>query len=196
MGITNRLAKEFGYKTVNATEVRQLQNLSSQEIIKQSGISFVQLPFLLHRVKGELSRQIHQLQPIAGIPEALIDLYQSGNRLGIVTSNAEVNVRAFLRQHKLQNLFEFVYSSNTLFGKHKVLKRLLTEKQFHPDSVIYVGDETRDIEAAKRVRIQAIAVSWGFNSKQALARHDPDFLISDPAELLPTVQSLEPVGLS
>lgn len=190
VGITNRLAKEFGYQSVDSEEVKLLQDLSSQEIIRRSGISLFKLPFLLRRVKIELSREIHKLQPIAGVPEVLLALKQAEYRLGIVTSNDEENVRAFLKSHGLQDLFDFVYSGTALFGKNKVLTRLLKQKQIYHHSAIYVGDETRDIEAAKQVRIKSIAVSWGFNSKQALVRQNPDFLIHHPQELLPIIQKL------
>lgn len=190
VAITNRLAIEFGYKTVNAEEVKKLQNLSSQEIIKHSQIPLLKLPFLVRRVKSELRQEIHQLRPIQGIQEALWALKQDGNRLGIVTSNAEANVLTFLKHHGLYELFEFVHSGTSLFGKNKVLKRLLAQKQISPNTVVYVGDETRDIEAARQVKIKSVAVSWGFNSRQALARHNPDFLISQPHELLAIAQSL------
>ncbi len=58
------------------------------------------------------------------------------------------------------------------------------------EEVIYVGDETRDIEAAKKINSKVIAVSWGFNTKEALARHNPDFLIHQPSELLDVMGSL------
>ncbi|HEY9860116.1 MAG TPA: HAD hydrolase-like protein, partial [Candidatus Obscuribacterales bacterium] len=66
VAITNRLALEFGYKTVNSEEVKKLQNLSSQEIIRYSQIPILKLPFLLRRVKGELKQEIHHLRPIHG----------------------------------------------------------------------------------------------------------------------------------
>lgn len=190
VAITNRLAIEFGYKTVSSEEVKKLQNLSSQEIIRYSKIPILKLPFLVRRVKNELREEIYHLKPIQGIEEALLALKQDGNQLGIVTSNAEANVLTFLKHHGLHELFEFIHSGTSLFGKNKVLKRLLSQKQIDPDSVLYVGDETRDIEAAKQVKIKSVAVSWGFNSRQALARQNPDFLISQPHELLAIAQSL------
>ncbi|MBW4487987.1 MAG: HAD-IA family hydrolase [Trichocoleus desertorum ATA4-8-CV12] len=191
VAITNRLALEFGYKTVNSEEVKKLQNLSSQEIIRYSKIPILKLPFLLRRVKNELKQEIHHLQPIHGIEEALLALKQDGHQLGIVTSNAEANVLTFLQHHGLHELFEFVHSGTSLFGKNKVLSRLLSQKQINPDAVLYVGDETRDIEAAKQVKIKSVAVSWGFNSRQALARQNPDFLIGQPHELLAIAQALQ-----
>jgi phosphoglycolate phosphatase-like HAD superfamily hydrolase len=191
VAITNRLALEFGYKTVNSEEVTKLQNLSSQEIIRYSKIPILKLPFLLRRVKGELKQEIHHLKPIQGIEEALLALKQDGHQLGIVTSNAEANVLTFLKHHGWHELFEFVHSGSSLFGKNKVLRRLLSQREINLDAVLYVGDETRDIEAAKQVKIKSVAVSWGFNSRQALARQNPDFLIGQPHELLAIAQSLK-----
>jgi phosphoglycolate phosphatase len=191
VAITNRLAQEFGYKTFNSEEVKKLQNLSSQEIIRYSRIPILKLPFLVRRVKNELKQELPYLKPIDGIQEALFALKQDGNQLGIVTSNAESNVLTFLKHHGLYELFDFVHSGTSLFGKNKVLKRLLSQKEINLDTVVYVGDETRDIEAAKQVKIKSIAVSWGFNSRQALARQNPDFLIGQPHELLAIAQSLK-----
>ena len=51
-------------------------------------------------------------------------------------------------------------------------------------SVVYfVGDEVRDIEAGKKVGINTIAVSWGYNTKAALDKENPDCLIDFPLEL-------------
>jgi phosphoglycolate phosphatase len=58
--------------------------------------------------------------------------------------------------------------------------------------VIYVGDETRDIEAARKIQIQVIAVSWGFNSREVLAEQKPDFLISHPSQLIEVVRGESP----
>jgi len=49
--------------------------------------------------------------------------------------------------------------------------------------MIYIGDEVRDIKAAKRAAVSVAAVTWGFNTKEALSKHEPDWLISTPDEL-------------
>lgn len=50
--------------------------------------------------------------------------------------------------------------------------------------VIYVGDETRDVEAAKKVGVKVIAVTWGINSEKILRKQNPDYLIVKPKELI------------
>lgn len=184
VGIANRLAVEFGYIQITQEELAILRNFTSREIIKYSGISLLKIPFLLKKVKSELKNKIHEFKPIPGIREALIELQNQGYRLGIITSNSQDNVTAFLKMNELDNLFDFIYSGVTIFGKTTIINNALKQKQLKPQSVIYVGDETRDIEASKKANIKVIAVTWGFNSPEVLAKQNPDFLIDQPSELL------------
>jgi len=188
--ISNRLANEFGYKPAAPADVAKIRSLSSREIIKQSGVSLFKIPFLLKRLKADLHYEIPQLSPVVGIQEALIKLNHKGNRLGILTSNSEENVRLFLNKHEMAGLFSFIDSETKLFSKHKVLRKFLQKNFLTSEEVIYVGDETRDIEAARKINMKAIAVSWGFNSKEALAAQNPEFLIHKPNELIDVIGRL------
>ena len=38
---------------------------------------------------------------------------------------------------------------------------------------VYVGDESRDIEAAKAAEVKIISVTWGFNSREVLESANP-----------------------
>jgi phosphoglycolate phosphatase len=187
--IANRLALEFGYVPINSQELVLLRNLTAREIIKYSGVSLFKIPFMVKKVKGELKHKIPELQPIDGINTALIELYNQGYHLGIITSNSQENVNQFLKCHNLDNLFNFIYSGVTIFGKTTIINNVLRQKQFKPEAVIYVGDETRDVESAKKANIKVIGVSWGFNSSEALSKQNPDFLIHHPSELLDAIKS-------
>ncbi len=181
--IANELADEFGYEQVTEDEIIRLSNLSSRDVILQSPIPAYKIPFLLRRIKKELNQYIANLQPFMGIKEALTNLKQQGFNLGIVTSNMEENVLNFLKNNELEYYFDFVYSANTLFGKNKIINKLIKKRQLLIDEIVYVGDETRDIEAAKKSKIKVAAVTWGFNSADVLAQHQPDFLIDKPQQL-------------
>ncbi|PPS45340.1 HAD-IA family hydrolase [Chroococcidiopsis sp. TS-821] len=189
--ITNRLALEFGYQPTTHNELDQLKNLSSREIVKQSGISILKLPFLIKKVRAELNKEIKNIKPIAGIKDVLQELSSRGHRLGIITSNSKENIVDFLEKNEWQHLFEFVYSGTTLFGKSKIINRLIKQKEISRDQIIYVGDETRDIEAARKSNVKAIAVTWGFNSAEVLAQQNPDFIVSQPQELISAVMALQ-----
>ncbi|GAB4147072.1 MAG: HAD family hydrolase [Cyanobacteria bacterium J069] len=189
--ITNRLALEFGYEPASPSEIKRLKNLSSREIIRQSNIPMFRLPLLLRRLKREMSQEINQLQPIVGIYAALLQLQQQGHRLGIVTSNTADNVAAFLRNHQMESLFDYIQPGVALFGKGRSIRRVARQHQLNPASIVYVGDETRDIEAAKAIAIPVIAVGWGFNSIAALSACNPDALVQQPGELVAAIARLD-----
>ncbi|MEM7771950.1 MAG: HAD-IA family hydrolase [Cyanobacteria bacterium P01_A01_bin.37] len=184
LAITNRLAVEFGYPQMDLEAVRKLQQLSSKDIIRQSRIPIFSIPFLLRRLKADLYKEIHQVDVFPGIAEVLKELHRHGHILGIVTSNSTDNVHAFLEAHQLNSLFDFVHSGTTIFGKHRIIRRVLKQRGIEHTEVLYVGDETRDIESAAKLPIQIASVTWGFNTRDVLAQHQPDYLLDHPQDLI------------
>jgi len=188
LSITNRLSAEFGFKSATKEELAQLSNLNSWQILQYSGISIFKFPLLIRRLKAELHSEVPNIQLFPGIKEVLLELKKRGFQLGIITSNSRENVLGSLEKNGLQDTFTFIYSGST-FGKHKVINKWLRIENIHTEKVVYVGDEVRDIDAAKKTGIKVIAVGWGFNSQEALAAQNPDFLIERPQELIEIMNS-------
>jgi phosphoglycolate phosphatase-like HAD superfamily hydrolase len=92
-------------------------------------------------------------------------------------------VEKFLQINQL-NVFEFVCSEKNIFNKASKLNHLLKKNKLDPQNVFYIGDETRDMEAAKEVGVKTVAVTWGFNSEKALLERQPDYLIRQPRDLV------------
>ena len=191
VGITNQLAVNFGYKPLGEEELAQIKNLSSRQIIKYSGISIFKFPLLLAKIKSELRQEIYNVKAFPEIETALLELRNQVDKIVILSSNSKENILVFLETNNLQNSFDFIYTEAALFSKSKVINRILKQENIKPEESIYVGDETRDIDAAKRSRVKAIAVSWGFNSQQILAEHNPDFLVHKPKELIDIIKNLQ-----
>ena len=188
LSITNRLSAELGFKSATKEQIAQLSNLTSWQLLQYSGISIFKFPLLIRRLKAELRSEIPNIQLFAGIKEVLLELKKLGFQLGIITSNSRENVLASLETNGVQDTFTFIYSGST-FGKHKVINKWLRIENIHTEKVVYVGDEIRDIDAAKKTGIKVIAVGWGFNSQEALAAQNPDFLIERPQELIEIMNS-------
>ena len=182
--ITNQLSSEFGYKPIDREELLLFKNLSSREIVKRTEISIFKIPFLVKRVRAELGKEIANLKPIQNIDKVLLEFKKQGYTLGIITSNVKNNVDVFLSKNNLDFLFDFIYSSTSVFGKHRVINQVIRQHHLRRSEVIYVGDETRDIRSARKSQIGIIAVSWGFNSAEILAEYQPDLLVAKPQELL------------
>ncbi len=185
--IANNLSDEFGYKPLDESTQKVLRDLSSREIIKKSEISLLKLPFLAKRIQLELGKCIKDIDSIEGIAEVLVALKQQNYHLGIVTSNVQANVDTFLEEQNLAGLFDFVFASKTLFGKHRIINRVIKNLQLSKDQVIYVGDETRDIRSARKSGVGIISVNWGFHSSQLLNQYHPDFVATVPTEILDAI---------
>jgi phosphoglycolate phosphatase len=183
MRISNRLAPEFGYPQISDEQLANLKYLSSWEIIKFSKVALWKIPFLLKRVKEEFPGEVRNVKLFPGVVELLNTLKLQGYRLGIVSSNSEANIRSLLSQNQIEHLFEFVTSGST-FGKGKAIGRILKQYQCPKSDAIYIGDEIRDIQAARSIAIRIVAVGWGFNAPTALMDKQPDLLITKPLALI------------
>ncbi len=184
--ITNRLSVEFGYKQTKKEEIPEIEKLSALELINQSGISLFKVPFLLRKIRTEFQKEINNVRLFGGIKEALLELKYQGYKIGIITSNTQENVEFVLQKYDLF-IFDFIASGITLFGKHRVIKKYLKLENIQTEEMVYIGDETRDIHAAKKAQIKVIGVTWGFNSIEALSEYQPDALVEQPQELIEVI---------
>lgn len=182
--ITNRLAKEFGFPPFDEETLEELKNLGSRGALKRSQIPVWKLPFLIRRFTQELNQEIPHLEVFPEMKETLLELKQQGNLLGIVSTNSIKNIQEFLRVQNLTSVFDVVSASYSLFGKSRLIQKIIRQQKLQPSQVYYVGDETRDIEAAKKSNVQSIAATWGLNSPEILLKYEPEFLINHPKELL------------
>lgn len=190
VAITNRLAPEFGFRPTPLPEVEALKGLSARQLIRYSGIPVLKIPALLRRLRSEIRLQSATIPPCQGIPDTIRALHAQNHALAVITSNSPEAVQAFLIAHQLDAYFLHVDGGGTLFRKGKLITRCLERQQFVPNRTVYVGDEVRDIDAARFAGIRSVSVTWGFNSQQALAAAQPDWLIDEPSKLLAIANSL------
>lgn len=181
--IMNKLSDDFGFKKVKDVDLDGLKGKESKEVFKEIGIPLIKLPRVLKKVRTVLNEEIEKIKPIKGMRKVLHRLKKNGYKLGILSSSLKATVGKFLKNNNL-NLFDFIYSESNIFNKAKKIDVLLKEKKLNPKYVFYIGDETRDIEAAKKAGVKTIAVSWGFNNEKILRKQNPDYLAKEPKELV------------
>ena len=182
--VANRLSEEFGTVSVTATDIERWREMPLRQVLQEANLSLWRLPQALRRMRRELRHEIPAIEPVAGMPETLRSLHRADFRLGIVTSNSRQNVEAFLCDRHLKDCFDLACIESPLFGKRRILHGCLRRYGLSAASSTYVGDETRDIEAARANGMRAIAVTWGFNTRQSLLKSDPDGVATHPSELL------------
>ncbi|MEW6356559.1 MAG: HAD hydrolase-like protein [Planctomycetota bacterium] len=183
VSIGNRMAEEHGFRRAGAEEIEMLRDMSAWEAIRYFGVPLLKVPFLLAQAERELQRRIGDVQAAEGVRDVILRLRSCGQTMGILTSNSQRNVMAFLRRHDME-VFDFVKTLSRLWGKVRQLRHVMRHYRLASERLLYVCDEVRDIRAARKAGVRAAAVSWGFNSASALRQEQPDYLLSRPEELL------------
>jgi phosphoglycolate phosphatase-like HAD superfamily hydrolase len=81
-------------------------------------------------------------------------------------------------------VFEFVRCSSKLLGKARMIRSVIRRQHVRAAEILFVGDETRDIEACQKVGVRIVAVTWGYNSRRSIVAMKPDFIFDDSKELV------------
>lgn len=183
--ILNGMSGEFGYRAAAPHEVDELRGMPPRDVAKHLGVRWHMLPAIVTRARNELTRGMANIQPFEGIPAVLAELRSRGVLVGMLTSNNRKNVELFLAQHPLE--FDFVSTGSGLWSKHRRLAKLLKQHNLARDQTAYIGDEVRDIEAARALGIRAVAVGWGYTKPELLATQKPDALVRDVPDLVETL---------
>jgi phosphoglycolate phosphatase len=182
--IAYKLTKRPQLADINQVEVMRANNVGLKEAITSLDIPKWQWPWLLYRGKKIMAKNIHQIPIFNGMDEVLRSLKEQKYALYIISSNSTTNVERFMLEKGLLAYFTKVYGGAALFNKAKLINKVLHEEKLDPDTVVYVGDEVRDILAAKQVGMPCIAVGWGYNSADLLAHNAPMVVARNPKELL------------
>ena len=180
--IFNDLAPQFGFTPV--ADAQAVRDTTLTQFFQTLGIPLWKLPALRQAIVTRQKDEMTGTRLCPGVPEVVARLGRNGCRMGIVSSNAEDNIRTCLRANGVEPWFELVVGYSRLLGKQRSLRRVLRQTALDGRDVLYIGDEVRDVEAARDVGMDVAAVTWGINSRSLLARNSPTQLIDRPEQLL------------
>jgi phosphoglycolate phosphatase len=172
------------------SELYKLRQLPVLKAMQKLGIPRKSLLWFGWRIRPGMHARMQEAPVFSGISEMLKQLHDSGYKLLVLSSNRKRNVRAFLRQNELDQYFEDIASvlyGNAFFKKWG-LEKLLRKLHLQAQNCMYVGNEVLDVEAAQRVGLAAVAVTWSGHDREELAWANPNAIINKPAELAEMVK--------
>ncbi len=180
--VYNEIARKSNLQLLTRENLVVLRGGSFMDNMRYMKVPLFKLPFIANSVRTAFKNEIPNLKVIEGIKGSLEILKSKGYKLYIVSSNAKENIESFLEHNGIRE-FDDVYSVSNLLGKHLKIKSLIKTHKWNKASVMYIGDEVRDIEAAKKAGLASVAVTWGYNTEEVLAKNNPTKLLRKPAEL-------------
>ncbi len=178
----NATAEKYGFKPILDDEIDSFRRLDPDSLMGRLKVAFWKLPFIAHHMRKLMAKEIDPIKPFPGVPQALKKLAQRGYLLTLVSSNSGSNVRKVLGPETIA-LFKRLEFGAGLFGKTKLLKRVLRWSRMSASEAIYIADELRDVEAAHETGIAFGAVSWGYCPLTTLRTHKPEMVFKKVADL-------------
>lgn len=183
LSVAPELARIFNFRAVQPHEVEQLRHSSSRDVIRYLGIARWKLPFIAWYVRWLVGRNVGQIDLFPGTPNLLEKLASTGVCIALVTSNSEDNARRILGPENAARI-EYYACGSSLFGKAPKFRKTLRKLGVAASEALAIGDETRDVDAAREVGMRAGSVLWGYASETVLTGLNPDALFREPQDIL------------
>lgn len=183
MPVMIEIANGLLAKDISKQDVERYRNMTIKQILKEANIPLYKVPGLLVKGKPLLQKRMHEVEIFSGLDNVINDLAKSGHKLYVVSSNSAGIINGFLDTYKLKKRFTRIYGNIGIFSKAQALKKVMKREGFTAADAIYIGDEVRDIEAAKKVGMPIISVTWGYNGKKLLTSYKPDYMADKPIEI-------------
>lgn len=181
-GALGDVVDKHGLTPITEARAEELRGMAPKAIMDALDIPAWKIPFIAADVRARAAENVDQIHLFDGIRRMIEQLEAEGVKLAVVSSNGETAVKAVLGE-KLCSRFEIFACGAALFGKASVFRKVIRKAGTTPQRTLSVGDEVRDIEAARETGCAAGAVNWGFATEAVLVAHAPDVLFTEPADI-------------
>jgi phosphoglycolate phosphatase len=178
----NRFARKHRFREVSTGELEQLRALPTRDVIRALEVKWWRMPLIAADMRRAVGEPGGTPRLFEGVGALLRRTKTAGIRIGVVSSNSELNIRVGLGA-ELAALIDGFACGAGLFAKSAKLRRLARRMEVPDSAVLCVGDDSRDIEAAHAVGLKGAAVTWGYAREEAFTRVRPDFVVRSIDEL-------------
>jgi phosphoglycolate phosphatase len=181
--IVNAAADKHGFRRIEPHEIEEVRGKGAREIVKFFQVPAWKLPIIARDMRRMKSEHLDTIPLFAGVDRLLQALAVKGVAAAMVSSDSEENVRRALGPANAR-LISYYACGASIFGKAKKFRRVLTMSGIAAKDAICIGDEVRDIEAARKAGLAFGAVSWGYATPQALATLSPEEMFDSMDDMI------------
>lgn len=183
VSVINDLADRHNFSRIDADKIQELRRYSARQLMDYVGLPAWKLPMVASSFKAIMNENHASIPLFAGVETLLSYLARHGVELAIVSSNSQDNVLQVLGDANAK-LIRFYECGASIFGKARLIRRVLRKSGIAPASAIYIGDQSADIEAARHARVVSGAVTWGYGDIGALRQYHPDREFSSVSDIM------------
>ena len=164
--VVNEVARRYNFKETTHEQRDQLRHKSPLEILAALEIPKWKLPAIARHMRALTAQNIDQIKLFGWVGDLLLELKSNGITIALVSSNSASNIQLVLGPYA--PLVDHYETGSSLFGKSAKFKRVLKTLNVQAGEAVSVGDEVRDVDAARSAGIVSIGVAWGASHGDAL----------------------------
>jgi phosphoglycolate phosphatase len=185
-GHVNDVADRFGFSRVTEADIAELRRTGPREALERLNVPRWKVPLIARHMRRLKAAHLGEIPLFPGAGAMLQALKAGGVRLALVSSDAQANARAQLGAANSALFSDFACGAS-LFGKAAKFRAVVRRAGIAPARVIAIGDEVRDIEAARAAGIACGAVTWGYSAPDTLRTLCPDLLFERMEDIAPSL---------
>ncbi len=182
-GVVNHVADRYGFKRVEERDHETLRGYAPRRLLEVLGVPLWKVPLIAYYLRTLLAQDIDRISLFEGVDVLLQTLSREGVMLAVVSSNSHQNVHRILGPDNVA-LIDTFSCGVSIFGKAARLRGVLGRCGVSRSRAIYIGDEVRDIEAAREANVASGAVSWGYNTVEALRACAPNEIFTSIGDIV------------
>ena len=184
------VAVKRGWPDLTDEALQLLRKGTYREALKWLGVRPWQMPALMREGRRLYYARRSEVRLFEGMAEVLAELHHRGWDMYVLSINSEQTIKDLLADYRVDHLVH-VLRRPAVFGKAMSINRLVRRRGYSRQNVWMIGDELRDVDAAKKAQVKSVAVAWGLQDRELLKNASPTGLADTPADIVRLLTSKE-----
>jgi phosphoglycolate phosphatase len=120
-----------------------------------------------------------------GVADVIRDLHADGYYLAVATGKGRRGLDLALQTTGLEPYFHITRCADETRSKPDplMLDEILTDLDIEPDKAVMVGDTSYDLDMAKNIGVDSVAVTYGMHDRAHLENSQPTYFIDSIQQL-------------
>jgi phosphoglycolate phosphatase len=182
LSILSVLAQEHNVEPISPDQLEDMRSIGMRKTLNKYKFPLWKVPMVAKNIQEKMRADIHKISLYEGMEQILNNLFANGVQLAVVSSNERENIQNVLGK-ELSSLFSFYECGVSLFSKQTKFKKILKASGVSEKQALCIGDEIRDIQAARRANIPFGAVAWGYTNIDTLLSYTPQEVFHSVCEI-------------
>jgi phosphoglycolate phosphatase len=182
ISVINRLAGRYRFPRIDPAQMDALRGLDARQIIKHYRLPAWKIAIAGFDYRRMMKRDLHMIPLFPGVGRLLQHLSDQGVQQAMVSSNGKNIIKGVLGSNAAH--IRHYECRASLHDKSGKIRKVLRKCGVAAHEAIYIGDEIRDMHAAKKVGMAFGAVTWGYTLPEALQRQAPNMLFDSVDDLI------------